>query len=237
MNHDPMNVDIPTIIARSLWFSDLPADAQQELCLAATLRHMPNNSMLWRPGDKITDVFCVLIGQVRLNITSALGQEFTILDMENEYWFGDVALIDADTRFSNAQIIGDATLLVIPRTSVQSVGERWPALYKGFFVESSNRISQLFDLMGGMLFYPLRVRLAGRILELIRIHGEQKPEGTYLNVNLSQNDFARLSLGSRQRINKIFREWNEQGIIQMRNDQYFIENMEALEKEIDVQHL
>jgi CRP-like cAMP-binding protein len=157
--------------------------------------------------------------------------------MENEYWFGDVALIDADTRFSNAQIIGDATLLVIPRTSVQSVGERWPALYKGFFVESSNRISQLFDLMGGMLFYPLRVRLAGRILELIRIHGEQKPEGTYLNVNLSQNDFARLSLGSRQRINKIFREWNEQGIIQMRNDQYFIESMEALEKEIDVQHL
>ncbi len=234
MSSEQPKIDIPAIIARSPWFCELPGAAQQQLSKSASLREMANNSQLWQPGESITDVFCILKGQVRLNITSALGHEFTVLDMGDEYWFSELALIDADKRYSNAQIVGDAILLAIPRAIVQQVGEQHPVMYKGLFTESSKRTARLFDLLGGMLFYPLKMRLAGRILELIRLHGEERPDGTYLNVKMSQNDFARLSMGSRQRINKIFREWNEQGIIQMRNDQYFIEDMDALEKEIDV---
>ena len=85
-----------------------------------------------------------------------------------------------------------------------------------------------------MLFYPLRARLAGRMLLLISEHGEAADGGYYLNINLSQNDFARLTLGSRQRINKILREWHEQGIVINQNDRYFIPNIDAFLKEVEL---
>jgi CRP/FNR family cyclic AMP-dependent transcriptional regulator len=86
-------------------------------------------------------------------------------------------------------------------------------------------------------FYPLRVRLAGRLLSLIGDYGVTTDEGTYLDVQLSQNDFARLCLGSRQRINKIFRQWTEQGILEMQADRYMIFDVAALQREISLEEL
>ena len=58
--------------------------------------------------------------------------------------------------------------------------------------------------MAGIAFYPLRARLAGRLLVLRLDYGVPCDEGDLLDVHLSQSDFARLCLGSRQRINKFF---------------------------------
>jgi CRP-like cAMP-binding protein len=83
-----------------------------------------------------------------------------------------------------------------------------------------------------MAFYPLRSRLAGWFLELIQKHGQESDDGVYLDVHLSQNDFAQLSLGSRQRINKILSEWREQGIIELESNRYLIRDMAALQAEM-----
>jgi len=227
--------DIKAIIARSPWFKDLPKDAQLTLQEAAQLRAFENNSYLWRAGESPTDLFCVLEGLVRLNISSSMGQEFTIIDMEDEHWCNETALIEEETRISNAQIKGPAVILALPKSVVIKVCETYPLVYRALFAEYTKRTRSLYELMEGMFFHPLKARLAGRILYLIEHYdyGEVTDDGTYLNVKLSQNDFARLSLGSRQRINKIFREWNEKGIVLMRTDRYFIPDLAALERETE----
>lgn len=88
-----------------------------------------------------------------------------------------------------------------------------------------------------MLFYPLRARLAGRLLELVAEQGDEAEGAVCLNINLSQNDFARLSFGSRQRINKIFGEWSEQGIVVTQSEHYFIKDIDALVRETDLSRL
>ena len=55
-----------------------------------------------------------------------------------------------------------------------------------------------------------------------------------LDIKVSQNDFARLALGSRQRVNKIFRDWTARGIVESRQDHIFIPDLAALEQEIDL---
>lgn len=230
-------IDILEIIARSPWFKNLPFEAHQALAEGAEIRHVDNNTFLWGAGEKTTEMYCVLSGMVRLNIVSAQGQEFTILDIENEFWFNEVGLLSDLGRVNEAIIKGPTCLLVLPRATAYPVGERFPLMYKNLFTEYMSRTRRFYELLGGMLFYSLKVRLAGRILELLKQHGEVVEDGTYLNVNLSQNDFARLCLGSRQRVNKVFREWNNQKVMVMRNDRYFIPDMAALEKEIDISEL
>jgi len=53
-----------------------------------------------------------------------------------------------------------------------------------------------------------------------------------LDIKLSQADFARLAVGSRQRVNRIFREWEKSGLVEHRNDLLWIRDMDSLEKEV-----
>jgi hypothetical protein len=57
--------------------------------------------------------------------------------------------------------------------------------------------------------------VASWLIELLKKHGQEEEAGVYLDSHLSQNDLAQLSLGSRQRINKILSEWRERGIIEL----------------------
>jgi CRP-like cAMP-binding protein len=92
----------------------------------------------------------------------------------------------------------------------------------------------IYRLLVGMAFYPLRSRLAGRLLALIEEHGHQTDEGVSIDINLSQTDFAQLSLGSRQRINKILSEWRERGILEAQSNHYIIRDLDALHAELEL---
>ena len=46
----------------------------------------------------------------------------------------------------------------------------------------------------------------------------KQEDALVVDLKLTQNDFARLALGSRQRVNKIFRDWSERGIVETRGD-------------------
>ena len=57
-------------------------------------------------------------------------------------------------------------------------------------------------------------------------------EGVRIDIKLSQNDFARLAMGSRQRVNGIFRDWDKNGLVETRGEHLLIKDVEALEKEL-----
>ncbi len=125
--------------------------------------------------------------------------------------------------------------LNIPRNIVLAVADEYPSVYKNLLKDHMHRTRQTYMLLGGMLFYPLKSRLAGRILSLLEEHKYPvRRRGYTLTWNLSQKDFARLILGSRQRINKIFREWDEEGIVLLKNGKYIITDIEYLEKEVEL---
>ena len=57
-------------------------------------------------------------------------------------------------------------------------------------------------------------------------------DGVLIDIRVSQNDFARLSMGSRQRVNRIFREWEKSGLVEHRDDLLWVRDMDTLEKEV-----
>lgn len=237
MTNAPKPLDINAALTRSPWFQGLPSAAIKKLADGARVKQYAMNSYLYSVGEQTTEVFCVLSGRVRVSITGTLGQEFAITDMESESWLGEPALTGDEPRVLDAQVKETAMILVLPRSVVLAVGEQYPLMYRNLFSQHVTRSRSMYELLGGMLFYPLRARLAGRLLELVAEHGEEVEGGVYLNINLSQNDFARLSFGSRQRINKIFGEWSEQGIVVTQSEHYFIKDIDALVKETDLSEL
>ena len=228
MPTEPQDPDVVAVIARSPWFQGLPDAAHQQLPTAARVRAYEKGSYLFAAGEASTSVYCILAGRIRLLITSALGQEFAITDLHPEAWLGE-QFIATDFRTAlNALISEAATVLVVPCTVLVEVGEAHPQMYKKLFVETMQRSRGIYRLLSGMAFYPLKSRLAGWLLQLVNEHGQESDAGVTIDVKLSQNDLAQLSLGSRQRVNKILSEWREHGIIELQGNRYLIRNKDAL---------
>jgi len=222
------------IISRSPWFEGLPEKAHLRLAESASIHHYRKSTYLYTTGEASKDVYCILSGRVRLLLNSTIGQEFAIRDLEPEAWLGEQFMAHDFPTAIDARVLERATVFVIPRAVVLAVGDDHPLMYKNIFKHHMKRSRGVWRLLTGMAFYPLRSRLAGRLLALIEEHGQQGAEGVLIDINMSQTDFAQLSLGSRQRINKILSEWRESGIIEVRTNHYVIRDLDALRAELEL---
>ncbi len=152
--------------------------------------------------------------------------------MKSGQWFGEGAIIGM-TKVIEVQTVTPATLLVVPLNAVKQVVGTEASFYKNILEDHMGRVQLLYELIAGMLFLPLRARLAGRLLYLLEMFGKPSDEGLVLDMKFSQQDFARMSMGSRQRINKIFREWQARDIYYKRSGKYIVKDIAALTEELE----
>ncbi len=222
------------LIRASPWFSNLPDEALEQLVSAAGFKDLSVGSYIYEQGRPTREIFCVVSGRVRVSLLSPNGQEFALVEREPGTWFGEPGLVDDEGRVIEATVIEPTRLLIIPRDVVLSVGERYPRMYENLFRYSQGILRSLHELIGGILFYPLKARVAGRLLHLCQEHGQPMDGGLLLDIKVSQNDFARLALGSRQRVNRVFRDWANRGLVEIRNDHIWVRDIESLQQEIDL---
>lgn len=214
--------DKRAIIAGSKWFRDAPGDVLDQLAAAAQVRHFPANSHIWLAGQAASHIYGVIDGRVRVYLSTETGQEFALVEWESGAWLGEQALAGNEVHMLSVQVLDESEILAIPCSVVTEVGNAWPLLYRNLFREDWENTRGLYEILTGLLFYPLRARVAGRLLLLMQEHGERVEDGVQLNIKVSQNDFARLSMGSRQRVNAVFRDWARQGLVTTRDDYLLI---------------
>lgn len=228
------SADIQKAIKHSPWFKDLPNDAIEELVAAAKATAYEHQSYLYRLGEQSHFIYCVLSGAVRIKINSVLGQEFAITHFNAGSWLGEMALTDKPAKMFEAQVLNYSVLLQIPANIIIELAERYPIIYRNLFFAENDHTIHMSELLGGMLFYPLRARLAGRLLWLVKENGIEQEEGVLIDKKISQQEFASLTMGSRQRINGILREWQELNIISFCDQRYLIKNKAALYDELEL---
>jgi CRP/FNR family cyclic AMP-dependent transcriptional regulator len=219
-------------IAASKWFQGAPAAVLDTLAAAASVKHYPANSHLWMMGQTPTELYGVLSGRVRVYQSTETGQEYALVEWGHDAWLGEQALANDEPNMLNVQVLADADIMTIPRKVLWEVGASWPGLYQNLFREGWTNTRGLYEILSSVLFYPLKARLAGRVLQLMEEHGERTEDGTLITIKISQNDFARLSMGSRQRVNAIFRDWAKQGLVEPRDDHLLIRDIRGLTAEL-----
>lgn len=221
------------MIERSRWFDGLPPKAIAELSAQARVKDYGRGEYVYLVGDTLKNLFCVVSGKVRISMISVEGQKFVITDLEAGHWFGETALAEQKLRVQEARAEEESKIINLPAKAVTSIADQYPALYKNFLLSHFHRTQGMYDLLAGMVFYPLKSRLAGRIIHLAGRHGRETDDGIALEVKMSQLEFAQMTMGSRQRVNKVLRDWVQRGILRKRNDYYVIVDLDELKAEIE----
>jgi CRP/FNR family cyclic AMP-dependent transcriptional regulator len=210
------------------WFTGVPEEGLDTLIKSARLKHYEHKKYLYRLAQESDFVYAVVSGFVRIKISSLGGQEFSITEFSANEWLGEFSLTNQPTQIFEAQVLEKSSIIEIPKRVVQTVAEKYPVIYKNLFIFQANRTLKVSELLGGMLFYPLAARLAGRILWFAHHYGKEADLGILINKKMSQQELAELTMGSRQRINKILKEWERAGILEIQGQQYLIKDIATL---------
>jgi len=163
-----------------------------------------------------------------MSITGETGDEFILWDLSDGLWFGSTNLIGNSSVSYDARALIDTEVVEIPRSVVRAVAEEFPEIYKYLFADQALYTRVMYILLTSMLFYPLKSRLAFRLLVLIEVHGGREGSSARLETTLTQSDFANLIRGSRQQVNRVFRQWDDEGIVHFVDGQYQVPSVSKL---------
>lgn len=224
--------NIASIIARSSWFKDLPECAQKRLSDSAQIESYQKGSFLYHIGDSTKSVFCILSGRVRMSLLSTQGQQYSVDDLGPEKWVGESSLMSNDIQLFELEFIEGGKALSLNYNIVHEIGKEHPIIYYNILKDHGHRTRGIYQILRTMVFHPLKSRLAGRILFMLQNNSTEADGGIFLDQKFSQQDFANFAHGSRQRINQILKTWEQEGIMSIKSNRYFVSDLERLKQEV-----
>ena len=232
----PMNEPILTpeereAINAGRWFSSLSPSLRHDILRCAYVRRYRDGQLIVARGDPPTEWIACALGAVRVCSTTISGKQITLTYIEPGIWFGDISLMDGDSRTHDAYAHGDTTLLCVARTDFQKILAQHIELYEALLRLQSRRIRQLYGLVEDLNTLPLRSRLAKQLLHLVRSYGVPcLADGREMRIGLqlAQEELAQLLGASRQRVNQELKAMEREDTIRIEPGGLVVRDREAL---------
>jgi CRP/FNR family cyclic AMP-dependent transcriptional regulator len=101
-------------------FASLDDDAARELRRLLSDKHVPQNTRLFRQGDKGDAMYLIESGRVRISIRDDDEQEVILAELAQGDFFGEMSIIDGRQRSADAKVIEDAQLAILSRDAFLS---------------------------------------------------------------------------------------------------------------------
>jgi len=143
--------------------------------------------------------------------------------------FGEIALLDGQSRSADAVAIEDTELLVLDRNRLMPVLTSNPETAARMITVLCQRLRQTSEALEDALLRDAPSRVARGLLRLARTFGRQEAGGMRLDIKLSQQQIGSLIGISRESINKYIVEWTRSGFLAIRAGFIVIVDQEALE--------
>jgi len=217
-------------LARSPLFQGIVPDDLTRLARAMTRRRYRRNEVIFHEGDPGDSLHVLAEGRVKITRESVEGNEAIVVILAPGESFGELVLLDGAVRSATATAIEATETLTMTRADFADLIEasgpfRWHVL-GGI----AHRIRRLTDQLAEVHFLDLAGRLA---LQLTRLAEEAAPGRTTdieLGRNLTQSDLAAMVGGTRQRVNQILGDFDDEGLISNDAGRLVVRDLEKLQR-------
>jgi CRP/FNR family transcriptional regulator, cyclic AMP receptor protein len=199
------------LLEKCALFAALDEKARREIAAYATLRSFVAGDAICRLDDHGDSMMAVVAGTVRVSLPSIKGKEIILADLHEGELFGEIALLDGKPRSANVDALTNCDLMVLTRTDVLPFLERNPVACMKLMEMLCARVRRSDERMADIAFFNLPARLAKTLLNY--------PAGNrgVRRLSLSQSELAEMSGGTRERVNRCLREWQRQGILELKD--------------------
>ncbi|MDB5517582.1 MAG: transcriptional regulator, partial [Tardiphaga sp.] len=147
-------------------FADLGADELQRISGLCQTQQLGAGEMLFQKGDSGDALYGVRRGQIRIETGASDGSRLTLNFLGPGDLFGEVAVLDGQSRTADATAGEPTELFVLRREDFLSHLEREPRVAVKLIQLLCQRIRWMSERMEESVLQPLPVRLARRLCAL-----------------------------------------------------------------------
>ena len=158
-------------------FASLDDEAATELRSLLSDKTVPQNTRLFKQGDKGDALYLIESGRVRISIRDDDEQELTLAELAQGDFFGEMAIIDGRQRSADASVIEDARLAILSREAFLSFVRTNPDVALEMLSALTDRLRRTDDLLRSRVSRNVneeaqaRLTLADRAADLIAEFG------------------------------------------------------------------
>ena len=205
-----------------------------EILKFASERRVRRGQTVFQRGDNASSMMVVLRGRIRISTVSAEGKEVTLNVISPGEITGEMALLDGEPRSADGSAVEDTLLLVIERRHFLPFVRQNEDLFLRLLAVLCTRIRRTSMTLEEIALFDLPARLARVLLKLGQDYGRPTPNGTRVEMKLSQRDLSNLVASSRESVNKQLRAWRETGVVDFEEGLLVLRRPAELKRLIDV---
>jgi CRP/FNR family transcriptional regulator, cyclic AMP receptor protein len=213
--HPELRIEENASIQAGTWFAELSEPLRHAILGRARVRQIAAGTRLAQRGDPGTCWVGVARGAVRLGTALSDGRNFTLDFVGPSQWFGDIALIDDRPLDLDVTAHAPTTLLTVSKLDLHRLIENFDELRDALLQLNCQRLRHMFRRFEELHTLPLAQRLARQVQRLARQFGRPSAQGVCIELGVSQGDLAAMVGGSRQRVNRAWRQMHHLGIVQL----------------------
>jgi CRP/FNR family transcriptional regulator len=209
-------------------FAGLSIPDLGQIAKIARTRRYARGEAVFSESSSGDSLFIVASGRVKIFSRSSTGRTKTFAFLEPKDIFGEMALLDQNTRSASAQAVQDSTLLVIPKQDFKKLLGRYPKLSFSLLQTVCARLRWADQEIKLMSFNNVLGRLARILLDLAQRYGAQTGDGVRIELELSNQELADLVGTAREMVSRVLHRLSRTGCLQLGKRSIVIRDPEKL---------
>lgn len=213
---------------RSVLLGALPPDEADRLLAMSRRRRFARQEVVFHQGDPADALHLVQRGRFAVRAITPLGDSVVMAVVGAGDCFGELALLGS-TR------VRTATVAALEESETRSVHERdvarlqaeHPEVLVAVVQVLAAQVERLTGRLVEALYVPSERRVLRRVAELAQLY--EAPDGGETVVPLTQEELAELAGTSRATVNKVLRDAERRGLLELRRGRTVVSDLDGIE--------
>ncbi|MFH1282610.1 MAG: Crp/Fnr family transcriptional regulator [bacterium] len=206
-------MDRKSFLKRVLFLKDLPADDLSYLVKIAHEHSYKKGDEIFSADTSGDSLFIVISGRVKIYTCSNIGKIKILAYLEKGDFFGEMALLEEQSRSASAKALEDSNVMSIRRRDFQKLLKTNSGLALNFLKVLCNRLRQADKEIESLTFQNVFGRVALIILKMADRYGQVEPAGLKINIDLTHQDLSQLAGTAREMVTRILNRLKRIGCI------------------------
>ncbi|MBT0587430.1 Crp/Fnr family transcriptional regulator [Alteromonas oceanisediminis] len=216
------------ILASTDWFQQLCHGSRTFVLHAIRVLELSHRQRLYSRGDEGDGFHCVLSGRVKVSNLHRSGKQMVLAYLSQGSWFGEISMFDGKGRTHDTEAEGNAQLAFMSRQHFHELLAHYPAVH-GYFIQMlCARLRTTFSYIDASASLTPRQQLARRLILLASNFGQSPAAANNTEIHASQETLAMMLNMSRQTVNQLMKQLQQDNLIQQRYGRISLLDMDAL---------
>ena len=212
----------PSVIRRVALFSELGNGELETLSHSFSPRNHAAGSQVIRESEPGDLFFVILRGEVKVFVDSPDGREVVLSHLQAGDFFGEMALLENDTRSASVTAMTDCELAVLGRSEFFAVLGRDFSLTRKILQTLSARLRKANEVIESMALLDVGGRLARYLIRLADESGQPPVEGYFVVTRPTHQEIANSIGATRETVTRMLKQFESRKLIRTKGSMVWV---------------